>query len=45
MISHGHITHTFDARDDCLLCIDVQIEYLQELKKAGGKTKFLEQLK
>lgn len=28
-----------------LICLQVQIEYLQELKKAGGKTNFIKQLR
>lgn len=44
MISHGKITHSLDKRLDCLYCIEIEIEYLQALKKAGGKTKFLQEL-
>lgn len=44
MISHGKITHDADYRWDCLDCIEVEIEYLKELKKAGGQTKFIEKI-
>lgn len=45
MMSHGQVTHKFSKRHDCMVCIDVEIEWLQALKKAGGQTKFLEALK
>lgn len=44
-ISHGRVTHPAEERYDCLDCIDVEIEYLKALKRAGGVTKFLKQLK
>ncbi len=44
MISHGQVTHKFSERYDCLDCIQVEIKWLQALKKAGGQTKFLKAL-
>ena len=44
MISHGMVTHSLETRLDCLACIEVEIEFLQDIKKAGGQTKFIEKL-
>jgi len=44
MISHGKVTHPASKRDDCIECIDVQIEYFKDIRKAGGVTKFVKQL-
>ena len=45
IISHGDIEHNINKKDDCMECIEVQLEYYQEIKKAGGITKFLASLK
>lgn len=42
-ILHGHKKHSFADRYDCLFCIDVEIEYLQDLKEAGGWTKLMKE--
>ena len=44
-IAHGNTTHSFAKRFECMFCIDVEIDYLYDLKKAGGQTKFLEKVK
>lgn len=44
MISHGTITHKIKDRYDCLECIQVEIDLLEAIKKAGGKTKFKKHL-
>ena len=44
-IAHGTVNHSYTDRLDCLYCINVEIEYLQEIKKAGGQTKFIEKLR
>ena len=36
-ISHGGKDHSYADRHDCMECINIEIEYLQELKKAGGQ--------
>jgi len=43
-IVHGTTDHGHAERLDCLTCLDVEIEYLQALRKAGGKTEFIETL-
>ena len=43
-ITHGTTTHLLDDRYDCLYCIEVELDYLQALKAAGGRTKFLKSL-
>jgi len=43
-IAHGNTTHSFASRFDCLTCIDIEIDWLYELKKAGGQTRLLEKL-
>ena len=45
MIAHGETTHSLEDKDDCLFCLEVEIEFLQAMKKAGGKTKFIKNLK
>jgi len=45
MISHGMVTHAMDECDDCIDCLTMQIEYLKAMRKAGGKKKFLKELK
>ena len=42
---HGGIEHSYSGRLDCLDCINVEIEFLKVIKKAGGQTKYLEKLK
>ncbi|MEK6879280.1 MAG: hypothetical protein AABY22_06700 [Nanoarchaeota archaeon] len=44
MISHGKITHFLAKRLDCMSCIKVELWYLRQIQKAGGQTKFLENL-
>ncbi len=43
-ISHGRISHPASRQEDCLECIDVQIFWYKELKKAGGISKFKKKL-
>ena len=45
MVSHGKVTHSIQGCHDCVFCLEIEIEYLKELKKAGGKKKFIKQLK
>ena len=45
MVSHGRVTHPFETRHDCMACLEMKIEFLQALRKAGGQTKFLAKLK
>ncbi len=45
MVSHGETTHPIEDCHDCVFCLEVEIEYLQALKKAGGIKKFIKQLK
>lgn len=42
IISHGQVEHSVSDKDDCALCLVAQIELLEEFRKAGGKTKFIE---
>ncbi len=44
MVNHGKITHPFDDRYDCLVCLDVEIDYLTNVRDAGGQTKFIKEL-
>lgn len=44
MISHGMVTHSLEDKDDCIFCLEVEIEFLQAMKKAGGRKKFIESL-
>ena len=44
-ICHGNICHGFNSKDDCVECIEVNIFWYKELKRAGGITKFTEKLK
>lgn len=44
MVSHGMVTHSLEESNDCLDCLDVQIEYYTAIRKAGGMKKFLKQL-
>jgi len=45
MVSHGMVIHSLEECDDCLECLDVQIEYYKAIRKAGGMKKFVKQLK
>lgn len=45
MLSHGKETHSYKERYDCLSCIQVEIDYLEAIKLAGGHKKFLEKIK
>lgn len=44
-ISHGNTTHPLEERYDCLECIQLELEYLQELKRVGGQSNLLKELK
>lgn len=44
-VSHGSTTHSMEKRLDCLDCIDTELEFLQDVKKAGGVTNLIKQLK
>lgn len=44
MVSHGRITHPIEEQHDCMSCLDTEIEFLQALRDAGGKTKFIKKL-
>jgi len=41
-IVHGTTEHGYAERLDCLICLEVEIEYLQAIKKAGGREKFID---
>lgn len=43
-VSHGRTTHPIEDQHDCMECLDCEIEFLEDMRKAGGKTKFIEQL-
>ena len=45
MITHGKVTHPLSQRLDCMSCLEVEIDFLNELRKVGGQTKFLKRLK
>ena len=44
-IVHGDTEHSYEERLDCLTCLEVEIEFLQAIKKAGGRKKFAESLR
>lgn len=44
MICHGNITHPYEEMNDCMECIEMNIEYLQMLKKVGGEKKLKKEL-
>ncbi len=42
IITHGLISHSIDSADDCMTCIEINIEWYKELKFRGGITKLKE---
>lgn len=44
MVFHGSTSHQSKNSHDCLECLDMEIELLQDMREAGGKTKFLASL-
>jgi len=40
IITHGDIEHSVEDKYDCMQCIEDEIEFLKDMKKAGGITKF-----
>ena len=45
VINHGTTTHKWKDRYDCMTCLNAEIDFLQEIRKAGGVTKWAEEIK
>ncbi len=45
IMHHGMTSHPGNERYDCMKCIEVELWFLNKIKKAGGQTKLLEKMK